>query len=127
MFEIVFYRDKDGKSEIAELLDELKLKSETDKSARINREKIMTYIEALTRYGTRMGKPFVKHIEGDLWELRPLRNRIFFFYWRDNKFIFVHWFIKKTQKTPKREIELAKNKMKDFVERTGGYEGYKRN
>ncbi len=127
MFEIVFYKDKDGRSEIGEFLDELKKKSETDKNARINRDKIMTYIEALTIYGTRIGKPVVKHIEGDLWELRPLRNRIFFFFWRGNKFILVHYFVKKTQKTPRREIELAKNKMNDFVERTGGYEGYKGN
>ena len=27
-----------------------------------------------------IGNPIVKHIEGNLWELRPLKNRIFFFY-----------------------------------------------
>lgn len=72
---------------------------------------------ALAKYGTRIGKPFVKHIDGNLWELRPLSNRIFFFYWKDNQFVFVHHFIKKSQKTPKKEIEKARKNIKDFLER----------
>lgn len=79
MFEVMFYRDKDGKSEISDYLDDLEKKSETDKNARVNKDKILAYMIALGEYGTRIGKPFIKHIEGDLWELRPLRNRIFFF------------------------------------------------
>lgn len=73
----------------------------------------------MQEYGTRIGKPIVKHIEGDLWELRPLKNRIFFFYWRDDKFILVHYYIKKTQKTPKREIEKAMANIRDWIERNG--------
>ena len=117
MFEVEFYFDKHGKSDIIEFLDELKNKSETSKTDRINREKILAYIGALQRYGTRIGKPYVKHIENELWELRPLGNRIFFFYWKDNKFILLHHFIKKTQKTPSKEIMKAKNNLKDFLER----------
>lgn len=117
MFEVVFYRDKDGKSEISDYLDELESKSETDKNARVNKDKILAYMIALGEYGTKIGKPFVKHIEGDLWELRPLRNRIFFFYWKDNRYVLLHYFIKKTQKTPKKEIEKAKSNLKDYVER----------
>ena len=49
----------------------------------------------------------------------PLANRIFFFYWKDNKFILLHHFIKKTQKTPTREIDTAQAKMKDYIERHG--------
>lgn len=117
MFDIIFYRDKAGKSEIVDYLDELKEKSLIDKSARINREKILAYMKALSEYGTRIGKPIVKHIDGNLWELRPLSNRIFFFYWKDNKFVMVHHFIKKSQKTPKKEIEQARRNMKDYIER----------
>ena len=60
----------------------------------------------------------MKHIEGDIWELRPLKDRIFFFYWKDNTFILLHYFIKKTQKTPQREIEQAKRNLKDFLDRS---------
>lgn len=119
MFDIIFYKDKNGNSEIVNYLDELKEKSETDKNARINREKILTYMAALAEYGTRVGKPMVKHIEGDLWELRPLSNRIFFFYWKDNKFVMVHHYVKKSQKAPKKELDQARRNMKDYLERNG--------
>ncbi len=117
MYEVEFYYDKHGKSEIVQYLDLLKEKSKTSKTDRINREKILTYIGALAKYGTRIGKPYVKHIDGEIWELRPLGNRIFFFYYKDNKFVLLHHFIKKTQKTPPKEIEKAKNNLKDFIER----------
>jgi phage-related protein len=119
MYEVEFYRDGRGKSEIVEYLDELKEKGEASKNERVNRDKILAYIIALKQYGTRIGQPIVKHIDGSLWELRPLANRIFFFYWKDNKFVLLHHFIKKSQKTPVREIERARAKMKDFIEREG--------
>jgi len=119
MYEVEFYRDKNGNSEIVDYLDELKEKGETSKNERINRDKILAYMLALRQYGTRIGQPIVKHIDGSIWELRPLANRIFFFYWKDNKFVLLHHFIKKTQKTPPREIEAARVKMKDFIERQG--------
>lgn len=119
MFDIIFYKDKNGNSEIVNYLDELKEKSKTDKNARINREKILAYMAALAEYGTRVGKPIVKHIEGDLWELRPLSNRIFFFYWKDNKFVMVHHYVKKSQKAPEKELDQARRNMKDYLERNG--------
>ena len=119
MYEVEFYRDRNGKSQIVEYLDDLKEKGETSKNERVNRDKILAYMIALKQYGTRIGQPIVKHIDGSLWELRPLANRIFFFYWKDNKFVLLHHFIKKTRKTPSREIELARTKMKDFIERYG--------
>jgi len=119
MYHITFYTDKDGKSDILELLDELQKKGETSKTDRVNRIKILAHIQALEENGTRIGQPFVKHIEGSLWELRPLRNRIFFFYWEDNTFVLLHHFIKKSQKTPEKEIERARLKQKDFLKREG--------
>ncbi len=119
MFDIIFYKDKNEKSPIVEYLDELQAKSNTDKNARVNREKILAYMAALAKYGTRIGKPIVKHIDGNLWELRPLANRIFFFYWKDNKFVMVHYYIKKSQKAPKKELERARKNIKDYLERNG--------
>ena len=119
MYEVEFYYDRHGKSEIVEYLDSLQQKSQSSKTDRINREKILAYIGALQRYGTRIGTPYVKHIDDALWELRPLGNRIFFFYWKDNKFVLLHYFIKKSQKTPPKEIAKAKANLKDFLERNG--------
>ena len=119
MFEVIFYRDQNGKSEVVDYLDELGKNANTDKKDRINRQKILAYLQVLSQYGTRMGQPYVKHIEDDIWELRPLRNRIFFFYWKDNKFVILHCFTKKTQKTPAKEIERAKRNRKDCLKRGG--------
>ncbi|MDR1029223.1 MAG: type II toxin-antitoxin system RelE/ParE family toxin [Clostridiales Family XIII bacterium] len=119
MYEVKFYRDRSGRSEIVEYLDDLKGRGETSKIERVNRNKILAYIGALEQYGTHVGHPTVKHIDGSLWELRPLANRIFFFHWKDNKFVLLHHFIKKSQKTPPREIDRARAKLKDFLERNG--------
>ncbi len=117
MYEVKFYYDRNNNSPIVNYLDELKDKAQTSKTDRINREKILAYIGALAKYGTRIGKPFVKHIEGDIWELRPMSNRIFFFYWKDNSYVLLHHYIKKSQEMPKKEFNKAKNNLKDFLER----------
>jgi len=62
---------------------------------------------------------FYKDKEGSLWELRPLKNRIFFFCWKDDIFVLLHHFIKKSQKTPEKEIEKARLRQKDFLKREG--------
>ncbi|MDR1744691.1 MAG: type II toxin-antitoxin system RelE/ParE family toxin [Planctomycetota bacterium] len=118
MFEIEFYEDKRGRQPVKEALDELQKQARTSKDARIQSEKIAAYILALRKYGRRLGEPHIKHIDGSLWELRPLAHRVFFFHWRDNKLVLLHHFIKKTQKTPTREIEQARSNMRDFLERS---------
>ena len=72
--------------------------------------------------GTRAGMPYTKHIDGDIWELRPLKDRFFFVYWKNNKFIALHHFHKKTKKTPKREVDQAKRNLDDFLERIDNHE-----
>lgn len=116
MYKIEFYCDQNGKEPVLQYLEELACKN--DKDSRIKLNKIRDYMKILKEHGTRAGEPYVKHIEGEIWELRPLRDRILFVGWDGNRFILLHYFMKKTQKTPKREIEQAKRNMKDFVERS---------
>lgn len=115
MYSIKFYKDKNGKEPLKEYLQELG--SRTDKNSRINFNKIRDYIKTLSEYGTRVGEPFIKHLSGEIWELRPLRNRILFFAYDGEQFILLSHFIKKTQKTPKREIEKAQSLMNEYKER----------
>ncbi|MDR2590176.1 MAG: type II toxin-antitoxin system RelE/ParE family toxin [Oscillospiraceae bacterium] len=117
MFEVHFYEDKHGRQPIKELLITLRDKSQDNKDARIQYHKILSYIRTLEKYGTRVGEPAVKHIDGDIWELRPLKHRIFFFYWKNNNFILLHHFIKKTNKTPPKEIKQAQRNLDDYKER----------
>lgn len=59
--------------------------------------------------------PLVDHLEGDIWEVRiKLDNRIarVLFVIDKQTMILLHGFIKKSQKTPKPELDLAKQRLK---------------
>ena len=120
MFNIIFYKDKRGNEPVKEYIQSLFIKDNKDNI--IKRGKIRDYLETLQEYETRAGEPYVKHLDGDIWELRPLRDRILFFAYINNTIVLLSYFKKKTQKTPKREIEKAKKYMKDFIERMEEYE-----
>ena len=125
MHDIHFYEDKDGVSPVYDYIKSLSQR--TDKDSRINHKKINDYIEVLSQYGTVVGEPYIKHLEGDIWELRPIRCRIFFSEWTDDSFILLHHFqFKKTQKTPKRDIDQAKRNLKDIRDRSDDNENVER-
>ena len=119
MYDVIFYSDNKGNEPIAKFIRELRQKSVTDKNARINFNKIIAYVNSLIKKGTRIGEPVTKHLDGDIWELRPLDNRILYAYYKDNKFILLHHFVKKTKKLPPKELEQAKRNLADFIERNG--------
>lgn len=121
MFEIYFYRDKNGREPIVEYLRELGQRR--DKDSRIKSDKINDYIQALQEYGTQIGEPYIRHLEGKLWELRPVRDRILFAAWNGDGFVLLHHFVKKTRKTPRREIARAKWNLADYQKRRTGDEG----
>ena len=116
MYSVRFYRDSHGRRPIAEFAQK------GDKDSRIKLNKIRDYIKALSLYGTQAGEPYMKHLDGDIWELRPIRNRILFAAWYQGGFILLHHFMKKTQKTPAREIQRAKQNLSDLIERGVTYE-----
>jgi len=123
MYDVIFYEDRNGKSELRDYLTELEQSGDTDKNARVHRQKILADIQALSTHGFRLDSKIIKHLSGDIWELRPLDNRILFFYWTGKTFVLLHHFIKKSQKTPRREIERAVREMKDHIMRFGGRHG----
>lgn len=112
---IYFYKDKNGNEPVLDYMRELA--SKKGKDSRIKLNKINDYIELLSQHGTRAGEPYIKHLDAEIWELRPLRDRILFVAWIDGSFVLLHHFVKKTQKTPKRELEQAKRELADLKER----------
>ena len=115
MYNVEFYETQDGKSQIWEFLEELRIKAATSKDARIQHKQASLYIELLQQNGTRLNENITKHLEDGIWELRPGNNRVFYFFFQDNTFVLLHQFRKKTQKTPKREIEKAKRERDDYL------------
>lgn len=109
-----------GAANNQEYLAELSAKG--DKDSRIKYNKIRDYIKALSEHGTQIGEPYIKHLDGDIWELRPLRDRILFVAWVNGSYILLHHFMKKTQKTPAREIDKAKRELADLLERGVNHE-----
>jgi phage-related protein len=65
----------------------------------------------------RVGEPHVKHIEGRLWEMRLTGksgiSRAFYVAATGRRIVIVRAFVKKKQKTPRREIELALARAQD--------------
>jgi len=115
MYRVIFYQKRNGETPV---LDYMKsLQGAETKTSRIQYNKIAQYIKVLTEMGTRAGAPIVKHLDGDIWELRPIRDRILFAAMVDGCFILLHCFLKQTQKTPAREIEQAKRELKDYLQR----------
>lgn len=76
------------------------------------------YIDLLSECGLTLTEPYIKKLDKEIWELRPLRDRILFASWCDNKFVLLSIFMKQTQKTPKREIEKAKRLLEDYKKRS---------
>jgi phage-related protein len=112
VYSIFFYKDGNGKEPVADYIKDLA--SKKDKNSRVKANKINDYIEALSLYGTQAGEPYIKHLDGEIWELRPIRDRVLFAAHIDDGFVLLHHFMKKTQKTPSREIERAKRELEDF-------------
>lgn len=116
MYKIHYYKDKNGRQPVADYIDELSKRK--DKDSRVKLKKIKECIDALSLEGLKVGEPRIKHLDGEIWELRPLRDRILFVAWKeDGGFMLLHQFMKKTQKTPPREIDKAKREYKDMLER----------
>lgn len=66
----------------------------------------------------RVGQPHVKHLQGRLWEMR-LRGRdgiarALYVTVTGQRVVVVRVFVKKTQKTPRREMELALERAKEI-------------
>lgn len=120
MHKIYFYKDENGREPVADYMKELA--SKKDKDSRIKLNKIGDYIEILSQYGTQAGEPYIKHLDGEIWELRPLRDRILFVGIVGGSYVLLHHFMKKTQKTPPREIEKAKRELNDIKNRGLKYE-----
>lgn len=115
MYKIEFYENKRGESEVWDFLEALREKSQSSKDARIQYNQIIFYIDLLAKNGTNLPVNITKHLEEDIWELRPGNNRVFYFYYDESRYVLLHHFRKKSQKTPKREITRAKAERDDYI------------
>lgn len=75
---------------------------------------VASIIELFIKYGFKLPDLFLKKLTNNVCELRPGRWRLLFGLVRGEAII-VNIFLKKTQKTPIKEIELAKKRLKNYL------------
>jgi phage-related protein len=109
---IEFFRDNRGNSPVEEFLDGLQPKE---------RAKGYMHLRLLEEFGINLGLPYAKPLTGQkpLWELLPKPNRLIYFSHTKRRFIILHGFTKKSNKTSKQDIATAKRNMQTFLEREG--------
>lgn len=78
--------------------------------------KILRTIDLLEMFGYKLGPPHSRKVSDNLLELRirgKQEVRIFYTFYK-NKIVLLHGFIKKSQRIPKREIQVAIEKLKNI-------------
>ena len=109
-FKLIAYEKESGEVPVEEFLDSVNPKM---------RAKIFGLLGILQEKGNMLREPYSKHLEDGIFELRCKFDitRVLYFFYYEGKIILTNGFVKKTQKTPKEEIQIAKDRRKDFIER----------
>ena len=112
VIDVDFYELPNGEEPARIFLDSLNLKM---------RAKMYREIDLLIKNGPELHGPHSKHVEDGIFELRAKQgndiSRVLYFFVLGKKAILTNGFVKKTKKTPKNEIELAKRYRKDYLNR----------
>lgn len=112
IFQLIAYEKINEEVPVEEFLDSINPKM---------RAKIYGLMEILQEKGNMLREPYSKHLDDGIYELRCKFGsdvtRVLYFFYYDGKIVMTNGFVKKTQKTPKKEIKLAKERRKDFIER----------
>ena len=112
---VEFYKDVHGKEPVKEVFNSLSTNA---------RAKAVKLIDMLSDYGVLLKEPYTRQVRGKIRELRIKDSqgaiRILFFTFTGKRFILLHGFVKKTDKTPARAIEIAEKRLNDFIQRQGG-------
>lgn len=121
MYNVEFYEDVNGESELWNFLENLRIKAATNKDARIQHKQISLYIQLLADNGTRLNENFTKHLIDDIWELRPGNNRVLYFFFQMIRLCFYTNSVKKHKKHLNVKSNVPKqNEMIILVERSIG-------
>lgn len=112
---IVFYVDESGDSPVRDFLRSMDAKTQA---------RFAWSIEQLRVRNVQAREPLVRHLAGKIWELREESHtniyRLLYFFAPGRQIAFLHGFQKRTQRTPRREIEIAQRRLETFLARQGG-------
>lgn len=103
---VVYYHNRRGERVVRDEIEAFGLD---------NAAKIASVINLLERFGLNLRGRFVKHVEGKIWELRVDSYRVLYFAFQQHRFVILRAFMKKTDKTPGKEIRIAWNRLQDYI------------
>ena len=113
-FTVEFYEKENGEIPVEEFLDSLDIGMKS---------KLVMILKVLQEKGNQLREPYSKHLEDGIFEIRGKVgsdiSRVLYFFYYGGKIILTNGFIKKTQKTPSKEIKRAKEYRNDYIERFG--------
>jgi len=119
-FEVEFYETTDGDKPAKDFLISLDNKM---------RAKMASMISLLQENGYNLREPYSKHLSEGIIELRAKVGsditRVMYFFYIDRRVILTNGFVKKTKKTPLKELEKAKKYRQDYLRRKGVDDGRK--
>jgi phage-related protein len=119
-FEVEFYETTDGDKPAKDFLISLDNKM---------RAKMASMISLLQENGYNLREPYSKHLSEGIFELRAKVGsditRVMYFFYIDRRVILTNGFVKKTKKTPLKELEKAKKYRQDYLRRKGVNDGRK--
>ena len=110
-FEVIIYKDNKGNSTVEEFLLGL---------VRTNKDLFNETVKGIEKLKNRIyhKEPLSKYLEPGLWELRIKAGnnilRIIYTFEKGRIINLLHVFIKKKQKTPTGELEIARNRLKEI-------------
>ena len=103
--QVFFYRTSGGAEPVREWLKVLPTEE----------RKIIGDDLKTAQFGWPLGMPLIRKLEADLWEVRsrlPHRIARVIFTVEGNRMVLLHGFIKKSQKTPVEDLQLARQRLK---------------
>ena len=111
-FGVNFYETSSGRKIISDFINSF---------SHVQITKIHNDLDLLKDYGLKLlNTPLVKKIykKPSIYELRiktKVEIRLLFYFHKPKNFVVLHGFIKKTNKTPRKDIELALKRLREFI------------
>jgi phage-related protein len=109
---LAYYRSDSGREPVSEWVDRLAARP---------RAKLLWVLARLAEDGLRMGPPWLRKLDDDIWEVRVTAGtealRVLFCPVQAGRFLLLEAFAKKTAKTPERHLQAARTRLTRFRER----------
>ena len=111
-FKCVYFQTDSGRVPVREFIDSLNDRTQ---------QKYFEVVGLLEEFGKSLPKPHSDSLGNEIYEIRFVglegKVRILYFFYYESKIVFTNGFIKKQQKAPKTEVQLAKDRRKYYIEK----------